>query len=199
MQSRLSKSNRVALVVMALACVLVWRSAEAQPGVASPPQPASMKDRIKRKILAFRAFRVTEELSLDEVGAARVFPLLAKYDQQVEQLTIERMTINRLLRQRPTSATADDLIKRTLANRRALLELDERRIAELRKVLTAEQTMRLMVVLPEVERQIKEQIRRSARKQGRDSVGGDVIDPFGGKKGRGRQQRHGPAELEESE
>lgn len=155
----------------------------AQP--APQAQPADRRAEIKRKILAFRAYRITEELSLDEATAVRVFPLLSKYDQQVEQLTVERIELHKALRKQVIDPkTADELIRRTLANRRAFVELDEKRIAELRKVLSAEQAARLLVVLPEIERQIKGQIRRSMRQQQE----GDLLDPFGPRK-RGRKAR----------
>jgi Spy/CpxP family protein refolding chaperone len=171
--------SRAAIAALLLMAVVAG-GASAQPGaVAGAPPP--MREKVKQKILAFRAFRLTEELNLDEAAAARVFPLLTKYDQQVEQLTVERVTLNKALRNPPTGAkAADELIRRALTNRRAFIDLEEQRINELRKVLSPEQTVRLLVVLPEIERQIKEQIRRAVRKAGR----GDPLDPFAPRKGR---------------
>jgi Spy/CpxP family protein refolding chaperone len=159
-----------------------------QPSAAGAAKP-EIREKVKQKILAFRAFRLTEELNLDEAAAARVFPLLTKYDQQIEQLTVERVTLNRALRNPPAGAkAADELIRRALANRRAFLDLEEQRINELRKVLSPEQTVRLLVVLPEIERQIKEQIRRAVRKAGR----ADPLDPFTPRKGKRAGQRANP-------
>lgn len=184
-------SRRTALARISALAVGLWLGAaasmaEAQPRPVPQPAPASpqgkvdRKVEIKRKLMAFRAYRVTEELALDEASAARVFPLLSKYDQRVEQLTAERIQLNKELRSPPADAKAiDDLIRRTQANRRALLELDEQRLGELRKVLTAAQTARLLVVLPEIERQIKGQIRRTLRQQD-----GDPLNPFPRKRGR---------------
>jgi hypothetical protein len=175
---------RRALAALALASAgwLGSSAAVAQPGATPPrsapvaPRPADPQaqppgvDRraeVKRKIRAFRAYRLTEELALDEATAARVFPLLGKYDQQVEQLTMESVELLKQLRPRTIDAKlADELVRRTLANRRAFLDLEEKRIGELRKVLSAEQTARLLVVLPQIERQIKAQIRRSMRRDG---------------------------------
>lgn len=179
-------------------------SAEAQPRPQPAPQPTQSaagpqgkldrKLEIKRKLMAFRAYRVTEELALDEASAARVFPLLSKYDQRVEQLTAERIALNKELRNPPADAKAiDDLIRRTQANRRALLELDEQRLAELRKVLSAAQTARLLVVLPEIERQIKAQIRRSLRQEGGEFA------PFPRKRGRKALRQQQQDDLDEVE
>jgi hypothetical protein len=194
----------LAALAMASAAWLGAGVAMAQPGATAPvsrpapqvrpskPAAADRRAEIKRKILAFRAYRLTEELALDEATAARVFPLLGKYDQQVEQLTVEGLELHKALRRQALdAATADDLIRRTLANRRAFMELEEKRITELRRVLSAEQAARLLVVLPEIERQIKLQIRRSIK--GKDS---DVLDPFGPRK-RGRKARQ--LELDELE
>jgi hypothetical protein len=198
---RTSVVARRALAALAMASA-GWLGgvAMAQPGATAPrapttaPRPAQPQaqpaaggvDRraeIKRKIRAFRAYRLTEELALDETLAARVFPLLGKYDQQVEQLTIESVELLKALRPTTIDAKlADELIRRTLANRRAFVELDEKRIGELRKVLSAEQTARLLVVLPQIERQIKQQIRRSMRRDG------DPLSEPGGRK-RNRKAR----------
>ena len=166
-----------AIGAIAVSCWLAVTatSAQAQPRAQPAPQPnaqpvprakpaADRRIEIKRKLMAFRAYRVTEELMLDETAAARVFPLLTKYDQKVDQLTVERVELNQALRSPPADAKAiDELIRRTLANRRAMVELDEQRLGELRKVLTAAQTARLLVLLPQIERQIKAQIRRGMR------------------------------------
>ena len=180
------------------AALLLWSTggaAEAQATPQAQPQPGALarpqaqtpavirRDEIKRKLMAVRAYRLTEELSLDEATAARVFPLLTRYDQQVEQLTAERLTLHQALRKGSTDARVlDDLIRRTLANRRATVELEEKRIGELRKVLSAQQTARLLVALPQIERQIKNQIRRSMRRD----ESGDSPRPF---RKRGRKAR----------
>ncbi len=191
-------------------------AARAQPSAQPAPtaqsaQPAQAQQQrraeIRKKLLAFRAYRVTEELQLDEAGATRVFPLLTKYDQQIEQLTLERFELHKALRQNPTDAKViDDLIRRTLANRRAFVELEERRIGELRKVLSPVQTARLLVVLPEIEQQIKSQIRRSVRRQdagdrgsrGNRDDGGGALDPFQ-KRNKRKRNKLPRAELDELE
>jgi hypothetical protein len=180
-----------ALGAIAVSCWLAVSSAQAQPSGQPRAQPnaqpnaqqgkpgADRRLEIKRKLMAFRAYRVTEELALDETAAARVFPLLTKYDQKVDQLTVERVELNKALRSPPADAKAiDDLIRRALANRRALVELDEQRLGELRKVLTAAQTARLLVLLPQIERQIKAQIRRGMRQDG------DPLNPHPRKRNR---------------
>lgn len=201
------------LVVVALVSALGGVPAVAQPGVSPAAQPAaggpgrpaaappadSKREQIKRKLLALRAFRLTEELRLDETSAARVFPVLSKYDPQLEQLTTERLLLLRQLRGTLTAAAADDVINRAVANRRALLDLEERRLADLRKVLTPQQTARLLVVLPEIETQLKRQIRQIVRKQSRAEPADDLVDPFVGRKKKRQRQIESADPLDELE
>jgi hypothetical protein len=171
--ARRALSAALAWIVMIGGAVTAGEAmAQSDPRARAPapgPLPRAQGTRraeIKKKLMAFRAYRVTEELQLDEAGATRVFPLLSKYDLQIEQLTLERLGLHKALRQGPTDPRAiDELIRRTLANRRAFLDLEEKRLGELRKVLSPSQTARLLVVLPEIEQQIKAQIRRSVRRQ----------------------------------
>jgi hypothetical protein len=184
------RRRSVAWLALIAALALGPGLALAQPGATAPsagqpPGPAAgapARERLKQRLLALRAYRLTEELGLDPTSASGVFPVLAKYDGQLEQLTVERVAITQKLRQGPTGAAADELINRSIANRRALLEVEERRLDELRKVLTPQQTARLLVVLPEIEAQLKRQIRQIARKRGQGTADGEIpglVDPFG--------------------
>lgn len=168
---------RLSLLVVAALLALAPEALgqPAAPSTSAGPT-TTRRQEVKRKLLALRAYRLTEELALDEASAARVFPVLAKYDQPLEQLTIERAALSKALRDGPTGATAEDLVNRAVTNRRALFELEDKRLAELRKVLTAQQAARLLVVLPEIETQLKQQIRRAVRSRADDS--GDLVDPF---------------------
>lgn len=191
--SRRARWPKLAAVATALLLALSAGAAQAQPRPQpAQPQPQAnpadaRRAEIKRKLMAIRAYRLTEELALDEATAAKVFPLLTKYDQQADALAAERMALNKELRQEPKDARVlDDLIRRALANRRATVDLEERRIRELRGVLTPVQTARFLVVLPEIERQIKMQVRRSMRQEEKGER------PFGRK--RDRKQRLDPFE-----
>ncbi len=170
-------SPRLSLLIVA-AMLALAPAALGQPAApsASAGPAGTRREEVKRKLLALRAYRLTDELALDGASAARVFPVLAKYDPQLEQLTIERAALTKELRAGPTGPAADELVNRAVANRRALFELEDKRLAELRKVLTPQQAARLLVVLPEIETQLKQQIRRAVRNRADDSP--DLIDPF---------------------
>lgn len=142
---------------------------------AQPRRPAAeRREQIKKKIRAVRAYALTEELSLDEATASRLFPLLARYDDETDRLLEKRIEIQRRLRRvdamRDTRAI-DRLIDEALANQRGFWDLEDRRIAELRKVLSPGQTAKLLIVLPALEKKIENQLRRAIT-QGRAGAAG---------------------------
>ena len=142
--------------------------AEAQPrrgGAGAPPAGTTeRREQIKKRIRAMRAYTLTEELALDEQTAARLFPLLARYDDEIDKLLERRVDVQRRLRRADAlrdPRSIDRLIDEALANQRGFWELEDRRIAELRKVLAPAQAAKLLVVLPELERKIQNQLRKA--------------------------------------
>jgi hypothetical protein len=147
------------------------------------PDPQLAQDRreaIKKRIRVLRAATLTDELDLDEKTLARVLPVLAKYDDVTEDLLKKRIEIHQKLT--TTDATrdprgVDQLINQAIANQKAFWELEERRLAELRKILTPGQTARLLIVLPEFERKIQNQLRRAMMRAGAAGRGGRAGTP----------------------
>lgn len=171
----------------ALACMLVLGLAT--PAVAQPRRdrdpsarrpPAGSPERreqIKQKIRALRAYTLTEQLALDEQTQARLFPALARYDDETDRLIQKRVELARKLRHAETlrdPRAVDRLIDEALANQRAFWELETRRIAELRKILTPAQAAKVLVVLPLLERRIQNQLRKAIEKGHRNR--GDDLD-----------------------
>lgn len=151
-------------MLIALAFVTAVPVVHAQPGrgVAA----ASKRERIKKKIRALRAYALTEELSLDEATAGRLFPVMAKYDDELDRLLAQRADLERRLDASgdvKDPRALDKLIDEAIANQRAFWDSQERRLAELRKILTPAQTARLLVVLPSFERRIQNQLQRAIR------------------------------------
>jgi hypothetical protein len=122
------------------------------------------REQIKKKIRAMRAFTLTEELSLDEPTAARLFPLLARYDDDTDKLLERRVELQRRLRRADTlrdPRAIERLIDDSLANQRAFWTLDDQRVGDLRKILTPLQVAKLLVVMPALERRIENQLRKA--------------------------------------
>ncbi len=155
--------------------LLVSAPAFAQPPGATPPangpnqQQLNRRERIKNRIRALRAYTLTEQLKLDEATAGKLFPVLAKYDNEFDRLLGERAEIAKRLAQASNgndARAADKLVDEAVANPRAFWEMEEKRLAELRKILSAQQVARLLVVLPPLERKIENQLRNAIQGKG---------------------------------
>ncbi len=176
-----------------LALVLVAGSAAAQPGRAAPARPGAAqadKAALKKRIRAMRVWYLTEELELDDDTAARLFPILGKYDDQLEALQVEGARLRRELRQglarrAGNQADAARLVDGLLAHYDKVYQLQRERIVAARKVLSAAQAGRLLLVLPRVDNAIRRQIGRVMRGQA------------AGKMRRGRARRGMSPDLED--
>ncbi|HEU0030984.1 MAG TPA: hypothetical protein VFQ53_10130 [Kofleriaceae bacterium] len=157
--------RRLALVAYLLVAAVA--PASAQPRTNPPPQQPQPQDRreaVKRRIRALRAATLTDELNLDDKTLARLLPVLAKWDDVIGDLLKKRIDIQRRLASPDVAKdprATDRLIDEAVANQKAFWDVEEKRLAELRKILTPAQTARLLVVLPEFERKIMNQLRRA--------------------------------------
>jgi hypothetical protein len=144
-----------------------------------PDRAQERRERIKQRIRALRAYTLTEQLALDEVTAGKLFPLLAKYDDEFDKLLASRADIQRRLgavADLKDPKAIDKLIDDAVSNQRALWDTEEKRLAQLRKILTPAQTARVLVVLPAMERKIQNQLRRVV--QPGPGPQGKPVDPF---------------------
>ena len=98
------------------------RRAPAAPGAADKRTPEQLRKEVQERMRALRAWRIVEELKLDESTSARLFPILAKFDEQELALATERRDIAQeiqtlLAAPRPDDAKLTAAINRMLANR----------------------------------------------------------------------------------
>jgi hypothetical protein len=136
----------------------------AAPAAPVAPRANERREQIKKKIRAMRAYTMTEELALDDQAAAKLFPLLARYDDETDKLLERRIELQRRLRRADTmrdSRAVERLIDDALANQRAFWALDDQRVNDLRKILMPAQVAKLLVVLPALERRIQNQLRKA--------------------------------------
>ena len=163
--------------------VLVLLSLAAPVAAQAPVPPdrtAMRRERIKQRIRALRAYTLTEQLALDEVTAGKLFPMLAKFDDEFDRLLQQRI----ILQQRLATANdirdpkaVDKLIDDAIANQRALWDTEDKRLAQLRRILTPAQTARVLIVLPAMERKIQNQLRKAVQNQSKaDRRSFDVDD-----------------------
>jgi hypothetical protein len=143
-------------------------SVTAQPRRGPAANPAAgvseRREQVKKRIRAMRAYTLTEELSLDEQTAGRLFPVLARFDDETDKLVEKRAEIQRRLRRADTMRdprAIERLIDEAIATQHSFRDLEDKRLAELRKILTPAQTAKLLVVLPALERKIQNQLLRA--------------------------------------
>jgi hypothetical protein len=154
----------VGLARAPLASAQPRRGDGAGPGERRPLDSHERREQIKKKIRALRAYTLTDELQLDEQTAARLFPLLSRYDDDFDKLLEQRVNVQRRLKYVDTikdPRTVDRLIDEAIANQRGFWDLQDKRIQALRKILTPAQTAKLLVALPALERRIENQLRKA--------------------------------------
>jgi Spy/CpxP family protein refolding chaperone len=182
-----------------LACALAFAvaapaSAQPGPGPHRRAPKANKRDKVKERIRAMRAWVLTEQLDLDAATAEKMFPVLARHDDELAKLLGERKRLRaELLAARKGNAgraAIDPLLDKLVANQRARWAAEEQRFADLRTMLTAEQAADLLDLLPEVDRKIlrglRDAIERGAAAPTADDwgprTGGDLTNPFDSRK-----------------
>jgi hypothetical protein len=177
---------RALLLLLCFATVAV---AQPRQGPQKPGDTQGAQDRreaIKKRIRVMRAATLTDELKLDEKTLSRLLPVLAKYDDVTEDLLKKRVAVIARLNAADTvkdPKAVDKIVDEAVAIQRAFWDLEEKRLAELRKILTPPQIAKLLVVLPEFERRIQNQLARAIRnanggggRRGRRAGGGGNSD-----------------------
>lgn len=167
---------RALLFAVALVC-----TATAVAGAQPAP---NRREIVKKKIRAMRAYTLTEELQLDPATAGKLFPLLAGYDDELDKLVAQRVDARKQLNgaaKLQDARAINKAIDDALAVERSVHAAEDRRVADFRKILTPQQVARILVVLPDFDRKIQNQLARAIRRQGNAAPGGGG---GGGPKGR---------------
>lgn len=156
-------------------------------------QKNQKKEKVKKKLRAYRAMVLVDELDLDENTATKLMPILDKYDDEFVKIAKKNLELRGKLDAATDDKDLDTVIDDLVANQRARWDLDEARFKEVRKVLTAKQSARILVILPEIDRKILQGAKKAV-KEGKIKVkgagkgkkakarkarpDGDVMDPF---------------------
>lgn len=157
----------LAVIMMGVSSLGAGALAEAQPRRGGSTGTMDRREQIKRKIRALRAYTLTEELALDEHTAGRLFPLLSRYDDEIDRMLEKRRDLQHRLGQAHArdARAIDRLVDEAVANQRGFWELEDKRLADLRKILTPVQVAKLLVVLPAFDRRIQNQLGRAIVKR----------------------------------
>ena len=173
-------------LAMGLAVALTVARARAETPPARPGPPSAggspipgdgrSPDQLRREVLermrTLRAWKIVDELKLDQATSARVFPILSKYDDRELALLKEHQDIIRELRAESEAATPNNAKLTALMDRlntwrgKMQTTMDEK-IRELRKVLTPTQQAKLVLLLPRIERGFIHRIREATEEQRR--------------------------------
>ncbi len=134
------------------------------------PRALARRERLRDRIRTMRAWYLTEQLSLDDATAARLFPLLGRFDDRMEELHQRGVMLQRALRREMAAATPDRpalnrLVDDLLAHYEDLYRVQRERFAAVRKVVTPEQSAKLLLVLPQIDDAIRRQIQRAVGRQ----------------------------------
>jgi len=171
------------LVLTLLALLLSVPIATAQPlprrpGPGPGANPAAIRERIKKKIRDLRAYTLINELSLDPQTQSRLWPTLDKYDDETDKLVQQRVDIRRRLTTANTMGPreVERAIDDAIALQRSFRDLEDHRLAELRKILTPRQIAKLIIVLPEFERRIQNQLQRAITNATGKNPPGEIDD-----------------------
>lgn len=166
--------NRLVLTLLALLLSSPIATAQPRPG----PNATAIRERIKRKIRDLRAYTLINALSLDPQTQAKLWPTLDKYDNETDKLVEQRVDIRRRLNAANTMGPreVERAIDDAIALQRAFRDLEDHRLSELRKILTPKQTAKLIIVLPEFERRIQNQLQRAITNATGKGPPGDVDD-----------------------
>ncbi|RMH41120.1 MAG: periplasmic heavy metal sensor [Deltaproteobacteria bacterium] len=173
------------------------KAAEPPAAQLTPEQRAKVRQRVR----ALRAWKLTEALNLDEATAAKLFPVLDSFDDKFVEAMREGAELRGRLRKaiegggRVDDAAVNRIVDAMLANQRRIWELNEQRFAAVRKVLSPVQAAKALVVLPQVDHAIRRHMREALerhRKGRRGGPGRRGPHGFGGPGGPGEHGFGGP-------
>ena len=187
------RASLVAMLVLAAAAPARAQAPGQTPPVGAPrtvpPPPGppragrpSRIERLKQRIREKRSLDLADALGLDEKTAARMFAVLAHYDEQFDRLLAARADMQRALNAADQIAdprALQQLIDQAVANKRALWDAEEHRLVDLRAILTPQQTARLLVALPALERKLQNQLQKAVARPRANQEPGDVARPRG--------------------
>ncbi|MEC4676819.1 MAG: hypothetical protein VST72_07885 [Nitrospirota bacterium] len=136
------------------------------PGPDGPDRPPSREqmEKVRERIEAIKIWKMTKALNLDEKTAARLFPLMNRFDK--ERGEIQRKIRDGLKEIKDGLKDKDDrqligIMEKLEDYHRELQRLKDREWAELKGILTVEQQARFLVFTEEFQNEIRNIIART--------------------------------------
>jgi Spy/CpxP family protein refolding chaperone len=137
-----------------------------------------LREKLRERVKAMRIARMIEALDLDEKSTVKVMPIVDKAMDDLGAIAKDAGQSRRGLRQlmqadKPDEGQINKLVDQLMNDRDQAKGIEDQMIKDLRKVLSPEQTAKLVVVLPEINRGLEQRIRRAAMRraqQGEDDA-----------------------------
>jgi hypothetical protein len=134
-----------------------------------PPSKEQL-ERIRKKVETLKMWRLTKSLDLDESTAAKLFPMMNRYDK--ERLTVERNMRENMRKLRRSVDTAHekelrDIMKRLNKNHRKLQEINSEEVQRIGKILSARDMAKFMLFKQDFNREMKRRIQKVKEKRRR--------------------------------
>ncbi|TNF53760.1 MAG: hypothetical protein JSV71_00095 [Nitrospiraceae bacterium] len=129
-------------------------------GLKDSPSRAQF-ERTQKRVEALRMWKLTQSLNLDEETAAKLFPVINKYDRK--RLTTEQeMRKNmRKLRRSVNTASEEDLntlMKNLKSHHLRLQEIQHEEMSRLKDILTTRDMAKFMIFKQDFDREMKRRI-----------------------------------------
>jgi len=124
--------------------------------------------RVRKKIEALRAWKISEELDLDQETSARLFPAMrdaAEEGWRIESLNraLVRDMDHQLKKGEPDPGTINGILDRLQSNRMEKARIENRHLKRVREILSPEDTARYLMFQFRFQKELKEKAARAFR------------------------------------
>lgn len=143
---------------------------------AQPDDPG-LRNRVRDRVRVAIEQKLIAVLALDAQTAARFTQVLDKYDSQIADLQRDQGLTHRDLKQYVDAGgndatTINRLADRMLDDRGKIHQLESQRSQEVRRVLSPQQYGKMMIVYPEVAKEIKQELWKALAEKRAQKRGG---------------------------
>ncbi len=145
-------------------------------------EPPREKDlaRVREKIETLRAWRISEELDLDEKTSARLFSAMREADDEVWRIEVRNRKLMRELKaelekDKNEPARISEILDHLRNNRMEKVRAEDRHFLRVREILTPEDTARYLMFQLKFQRELQERAARAFR-ESPDGMDGKMSD-----------------------
>ncbi len=143
-------------------------------------------EKLRERIELMAMWKLTDALDLDQETAAKLFPMLHEFNAQQQELREKRREIivglkTEVEKKKPNSDSLSEMIEDFKENEIELVKQRNKKLDELSKLLTEEQVAKMIVFVPQFERDVRQMIddvrMRRHERQGKPGTQGQQKRP----------------------